>query len=223
MKGWTSLLAAALLSYSIAASGTGNEGDWLIVPGKRAGPITPRTTRADLVRIFGAKNLEDDDIVITDGDREWGTEVFGDQPNISLSILWKDDTPDSHIRTIIFCHTSEPLSTCRWHTADGITFGTSLKTLEKANERKFKLSGFDWGYGGLITSWEGGRLERLNGPCGRITIRLDPAPGAPSEERSRLLEQVEDDVEFWSSDAPMQSLNPIIDHMSMSFQNCGSP
>ena len=211
------VLAAACILAIIAGA---ESNDWLIIPGQRVGPITVRTTHADLVRIFGAKNVQDDEIATTDGGSEWGTRVFGDQPNLSLAILWKDDTPESHIRGIIFCHASEPLTACRWHTQDGVTFGTSLKMLEKENERKFKLNGFDWGYGGLITSWEGGRLAHLMGTCGRMTIRLDPAPGPPSDDRSRLLEQVEDDAEFWSSDPAMQALNPTVDFMSISFQSC---
>ena len=212
-----------ILAFAFAITISAESGDWLIIPGKRVGPITAATTRADLVRIFGAKNVQDDEIVATDGGREWGTTVFGDQPSISLSILWKDDSPDAHSRWILFCRSSEPQNTCRWHTPDGITFGTSLKTLEKINERKFKLNGFDWGYGGSITSWNGGRLEILSAGCGSVTIRLDPPPGAPSEERTRLLEQVEGDTEFWSSDAAMQALNPVVDYLSISFQHCDKP
>jgi len=197
-----------------------NVNDWLIVPGKRAGPITPRTTRADLVRFFGAKNVEDGEIVGSDGGRQSGTIVFGDQPDASLGVLWLDDTPDAHIRSIVFCHGSELAEKCRWHTEEGVSFGTDLKNLERLNGRKFKLNGFDWGYGGLITSWEGGRLEHFGIACGRVTLRLDPTPAPPSEERSSFIEQVEDSDEFWSSDGPMQGLNPAVDHLTMSFQGC---
>lgn len=213
---WRALLFVPVLAYA-----AGETNDWLIVAGKRVGPITPTATRADLTRIFGEKNVREEEILTTDGSQEPATRIFGDQPNDTLAILWQDESPGAHIRRILFCHAMDPLSTCRWHTPEGIAFGTDLKSLEKLNGRKFKLNGFDWGYGGLITSWEGGRLEKLFGACGRLTIRLDPPPGAPSEERSRLLEQVEGDDEFWSSDAAMQALNPVIDFMSISFQNCG--
>lgn len=194
--------------------------DWLIVPGKRAGPITPKTKRADLVRYFGAKSVEDGEIITSDGGREPGTIVFGDQPEASLGILWVDDAPDAGIRSIVFCNGSERAEKCRWHTDEAISFGTDLKTLERLNGRKFKLNGFDWGYGGLVTSWESGRLERLSVACGRVTLRVDPTPGQASDERQSLIEQVEENDEFWSSDAPMQALNPAVDHLSMSFQGC---
>ena len=194
--------------------------DWLIIPGKRVGPITAKTTRADLVRFFGEKNVEDAEIVVSDGGREPGTLVFGGQPDASLAILWADDSPDARVRSLIVCYGSELPEKCRWHTEDAVSFGTTLKTLERLNGRKFKLNGFDWGYGGLVTSWESGRLERFAVPCGRLTLRLDPTPAPASEERSLLIEQLEGDGEFWSSDSPLQSLNPVVDHMSMSFQAC---
>ena len=208
-----------IVSARAAEPGT-NLTDWIIVPGQRAGPITAKTTRADLLRFFGAKNVREADIVSSDGGREAGTIVFGEQPDASLGLLWLDETPDAHVRSIVFCHGSELAEKCRWHTQERVSFGTDLKALERLNGRKFKLNGFDWGYGGLITSWEGGRLERLSAACGRVTLRLDPAPGTPSDERSSLIEQVEDNDEFWSSDGPMQALNPSVDHMSMSFRGC---
>lgn len=214
------VLAICEIPATCATEAGAGLNDWIIVPGKRAGPITPKTTRADLRRFFGAKNVHEADIVGSDGGREPGTIVFGDQPDASLGLLWLDETPDAHVRGIVFCHGSEVAEKCHWHTEERLSFGTDLRTLERFNGRKFKLNGFDWGYGGLITSWEGGRLERLSAACGRVTLRLDPSPGTPSDERSDLIEQVEDNDEFWSSDGPMQALNPSVDHMSMSFRGC---
>jgi hypothetical protein len=212
---------AALLLPLLAAHSGADSNDWLIVPGKRVGPITARTTRADLVRWFGEKNVEDTEIVVSDGGREPGTLVFGSQPDATLGVLWtEEENPDAPVRAIIVCYGSRVPDKCRWHTAEGISFGTDLKTLERLNGRKFKLNGFDWGYGGLVTSWEGARLERLATPCGRVNLRLDPSPGPASDERSDLIEQLEGDGEFWSADAPMQALNPAVDHIGVSFQAC---
>lgn len=217
---WIAAAGLAAAIVGLASRPVADSNDWLIVPGKRAGPITPKTTRADLSRLFGAGNVEDGEIISSDGGREAGTVVFRNQPEAALGILWLDDEADSRIRTIIFCNGSDGTEKCRWHTEDAISFGTDLKTLERLNGRKFKLNGFDWEYGGLITSWEGGRLDRLSVACGRVTVRIDPKPGPPSDARQNLIEQVEEDDEFWSSNAAMQALNPAVDHMSMSFQAC---
>src|ERR1700685_3139849 len=107
--------------------------DWLIVPGKRVGPITPAASRADILRIFGAKNVTEGDIVTSDMGSEVGTEVFGSQPDMSLAILWVSDEPDSRIRRVRFCPSLVLPAKCRWHTAEGIAFGTSVKALERRN------------------------------------------------------------------------------------------
>lgn len=208
------------IAMIFAAEAGATLNDWLIVPGKRAGPITSNTTRADLARFFGAKNVQDGDIVGSDGGHEPGTLVFADEPNASLSVLWKDETPDARVRSVVFCQGSEAAEACRWRTEDRISFGTDLKTLERINGRKFRLHGFDWGYGGLISSWDGGRLERLSAECGRLTLRVDPAAAPASDERSALIAEVEGEDEFWSSDRAMRALNPRVDHIAMSFQGC---
>jgi hypothetical protein len=196
------------------------ENDWLIVPGKRIGPITAAATRADIARIFGAKNLEEDEIQTSDMASEVGTKVFWDQPEIALAIFWMSDAADAHIRRVRVCATQELPGKCRWHTAEGITLGTSLKELERLNGHAFQLNGFDWGFGGLITSWSGGRLQKLAASCGTVNLRVDPPPGNASDERARLLDDLDGDEDFASSHASMQALNPVIDFMSVSFQNC---
>jgi len=196
------------------------ENDWLIVPGKRVGPITAAATRADLVPILGSKNLEDDEIQTSDMATEIGTKVFWGQPDIALAIFWVSDAPDARIRRVRICPNQELPGKCRWHTAEGITLGTSLKELEHLNAHAFQLNGFDWGFGGLVTSWGGGRLEKFAAICGGINLRLDPAPGNASDERARLLDDVEAEEEFASSHGSMQALNPVVDFMSISFQGC---
>ncbi len=194
--------------------------DWLIVPGKRVGPITASATRAEVARIFGVRNVQDDEIQTSDMASEVGTRIFGSQPEISLAIFWISEAADSRIRRIRFCPSQVQPGKCRWHTAEGISLGTSLKELERINGHTFQLNGFDWGFGGLITSWSGGRLEKLTSNCGGLTVRFDPPPGPASDRRAQLMDEVEGDGEFASSDTAMQTLNPVIDFMSFSFQNC---
>ena len=214
------MFAICCLLRALALEGHFERNDWLIVPGKRVGPIAPTTSRADVVKIFGAKNVTEGEIVTSDMGSEAGTEVFGSQPDMSLAILWISDAPDSRIRRIRFCPSVVLPGKCRWHTPEGIALGTSLKELERLNGHHFQVHGFDWGYGGLVTSWSGGRLGKLSSSCGGLTLRLDPPPGPASDERARLMDVVEDDEDFPSSHSAMQGLNPVIDFMSMSLQNC---
>lgn len=214
----TTLLVLA--SSGLAALVWADDNDWLIVPGKRVGPITPSSTRADLVKMFGASNVQDREVLRTDLGTESGTLVYGNHSDQALAIFWKTEDADSRIRRIRFCPDVDLPARCRWHTAEGITLGTTLKELEQLNARPFQLNGFDWGFGGLITSWNGGRLEKMSNSCGGITLRLDPAPGPDSDERARLLDVVEGDDDFSSTHGAMQGLNPVVDFVSMSLQNC---
>lgn len=196
------------------------ENDWLIVPGKRVGPITPAATRADIVRVFGSKNVADDEIQTSDMANEIGTKVFWSQPDVALAIFWTSDAADARIRRVRVCPNQELPGKCRWHTAEGITLGINLKDLERLNGHAFQLNGFDWGFGGLITSWGGGRLEKFMASCGTMNLRLDPAPGNASDQRARLLDDLEGDEDFPSSHGSMQALNPVVDFISISFQGC---
>ncbi len=73
---WAICVAAvALLAmYGLPAA---PENDWVIVPGKRVGPITAKTIHADLVRVFGAKNVVDEEVVAGDAGAEAGTHRVG--------------------------------------------------------------------------------------------------------------------------------------------------
>ena len=87
-------------SSALFASSGVQENDWVIVPGKRVGPITPAATRADLVRLFGGSQVSDSEILKTDFGTETGTIVFAERPELSLATFWKTEVPDSRIRRI---------------------------------------------------------------------------------------------------------------------------
>ncbi len=84
-------LGATLFLVSSLLLCAGN--DWLIVPGKRVGPITRSTTRADLVRLFGAANVIDGDVTIGDEDSRQGAILYPPNPADSFSIQWTDSKP----------------------------------------------------------------------------------------------------------------------------------
>ena len=79
---------AALLAIDGAAQSAPDP--WLILADGTAGTINSKTTRADLVRSFGAANVMDRDVDIGEGETEPGTVVFSKEPERSIDILWKD-------------------------------------------------------------------------------------------------------------------------------------
>lgn len=154
----------------------------LVVPGQSVGPITAKTTRADLVKAFGAANVKDARIHLGEGETTPGVIVYPKDPKRRLEITWVKSRRVGDIR---FSGRSSV-----WHTADGITLGTTLAQLQKLNGVPFKFTGFGWDYGGTVLSWEKGKLETS---LKDVWLTLDPISEGPYEG-------VTGDGEFLSSD-----------------------
>jgi hypothetical protein len=220
------LLLFIILNVFAAGSLAETANDWFIVPGVRVGPITPGTTRSDLVRMFGAKNVVDDDVEVSDARPEPGTILFRERPEDSIAILWVEGEAGRQISSLIFCISQLPnvqiQKTCHWHTQNRITFGTTLKQLERMNGKPFHLLGFAWDYGGTMMSWDSGALEKsLTHSCGGLRLRANPDFGdKPSPAQIALMDQVSGDRSFSSAHPTMQSLNPKVDWISMGFAGC---
>lgn len=155
--------------------------DWTFDPAGLIGGITPSSKQEDIVKIFGAENVETIDLPIGEGMTVPGTRVYGKTAN-ELLIEWKENEPTPARITI-----SRPGT--QWKTSDGITLGTSLEELEKINGHSFKLTGFRWDYPGRTVSWEGGKLPA------QLQLDLEVAKEVPEAE----LQQVTGDTEFDSS------------------------
>jgi hypothetical protein len=207
---------------------------WLVVPDKSVGPITPKTTPPDLVRIFGAGNVKEE-MVGPGGDAEAepATVVNGKSPETSLVIFWdKLDKvghhPDAaaHPAFISLCHANNlPAKKCKWHLAGGIAVGTSLRELEDLNGSSFTLAGFGWDYEGVVTDWKGGKLDSLLKGCGGVGLALQPGGevGVPGSDTAKWHEQVSGDHEFPSNLPAMQALNPVVFSINVKFdtaRNC---
>lgn len=184
-----------------------------VAPEFRVGPITARTTRADLNRLFGEASVKDDIVYVGEGETAPGTFVNQDDPARVLAILWRD-SPSPKIPSSVRICDQYRASACRWRTASGITYGTTLKELERLNRRPFRLMGFAWDYEGTVVSWQGGWLEKEARVCGRLMLRLRPDPLVVQSQEWR---QVGGDSEFSSGHPAMQKLNPRVYDMLVDF------
>jgi hypothetical protein len=176
---------------------------WLILAGGEKGAINPNTTRKDLVRMYGAANVVDDEVEVGEGEMETVTTVFPKDPKRSIEIMWKDSdkktVPDS--LTIRGCAS-------RWKTAHNISLGMPLKQLEGLNGRPFHLSGFGWDYGGSVLSWSDGTLApELSGARGHVILRLTCSGNSVTKEEGS---KVAPDGDFSSQDPIMQKMNPTV-------------
>ncbi len=185
-------------------------GDSLLVPGVRVGPVTAATTRADLERLFPNQPVQDDEIELEEGILQPATYINRGQPSRALAIVWDSKGPGGHPKRIFICQGLRR-GTCEWHTPDGISFGTRLNKLEAMNGKPFVVSGFGFGYGGNVLSWEGGRLAALD--CGgKLVLTLDGEHSGPAhyavEMTPEELHAVRGDRPIPSSTPAMQKLDP---------------
>ena len=189
------------------------QNDWEIVPGGRVGPITAHTSIQDLRNAFGAENVEGAEIHIGEGDYVPGTIVYPHEPEKRLEILWK---VHEQVPAEIRMDGDRSL----WKTKQGLTLGSSLKDIERLNEKPFWFAGYDpgWDYGGTIFDCNGGALKELG--C------RDPAePDKGVQGRKLLLRlsgpsysAVPDAVgvdDFLSDNPVMQKLNPTVSEMEV--------
>lgn len=141
------------------------DNDFIIVPGTRVGPIQADSDQAGIRAMFGQQNVREANIYVGEGFERPGLLVYpGSQDEVE--VLWVEGG-DPQRPELVFIRQDGS----QWRTESGVSIGTTLEELQQLNGKPFKLSGFDWDYGGTITDWNGGKLEgltlRLNYPDGK--------------------------------------------------------
>jgi hypothetical protein len=157
-----------------------------IIPGQRVGEVTAKTTRNDLVRIYGASRLSDRIIQGPEGiGRFHTTRVnLGER---SFTVVWSNAKKDVPLDVREFG--------TAWKTPEGIGVGSSLAELQK-QIGEFQLLGLDWDYGGTVL-FEKTKLAKYNG---RLILRVAAAPNAA--------DRYPNDYRAVSGDRTLSSNNP---------------
>jgi hypothetical protein len=125
--------------------------DRLLVPGKKAGAITVSTSEEDLVKRFGLDQVGRGEVLTSGQQKEACTVLFPDS-NDELRITWKDESR-KRVKAI---YLDRPRS--NWRTAQGLSVGLKLTELAKINEAPLSFFGFNWEYGGTVSTWKNGTL-----------------------------------------------------------------
>lgn len=149
----------AALVLAALASPTPDSPDFLIVPGSRVGTITSKCTIADVARAYGETNVR--------LKREGGVialVLFPDDSTRRIEVAFADTVNLRYPKSVTI-RGSESV----WHTAEGVTLGTTVDQLQKLNAKPFEFNGFGWDYGGQVVNWHGGAMARDSS----IAIRLD--------------------------------------------------
>lgn len=141
-----------------------------VVLGERVGPVTVRSTATELAEKLGAENVVTEDVYIGEGQSETATILYPGSRK-EMTVFWFDLDTLSNPSMVRISRPGSP-----WVSPGGLTIGSTIKDLHEANGGTFKLYGFDWDYGGQISSWNDGELEKDH-PLGRLflgTMSYDP-------------------------------------------------
>lgn len=95
---------------------------WTIVPGVRVGPITNRTSEAEIRALYGAEKVRRQSIPGEEGEIFPGTVVYPDDPEKAFIIRWRDPYFRNLPESVIFRG-----SRSAWKTDKGLTLGLTLK------------------------------------------------------------------------------------------------
>jgi hypothetical protein len=128
--------------------------DTTIVPGKRVGVITPKTTYNDLVKIFGKQRLTPKKVYGAEGQVVFPGTVITLGRKRSLTVAWKDAKKLQPLHIII----NDPA----WKTTSGIGIGTSLAKLRQILG-EFKITGLYWDYGNHVVGLSPAMQARYTG------------------------------------------------------------
>lgn len=143
-----------LILFAITGCSKKTEGN--VVPGKRVGPVTADISEGSLIEKVGEENIRRKQIPAGEGEFENGHVIY-EKSSDEMEILWSGQY-EKPVTTVILRSKDS-----KWKTAEGITVGMSLEELVKINGKPVTFLGFDWDYGGYITSFNGGALEKYKG------------------------------------------------------------
>ncbi|MDF5691055.1 hypothetical protein [Aquirufa aurantiipilula] len=99
-----------------------------------------------------------------------------------------------------------------WKTNSGLYLGLKVLDVEKLNQKNFTISGFNWVNGGMVVSWEGGKLGGDN-----LTHVVQFSNSENQHEGLSDMEysQISGEAEFDIRHPLIQKLNPSLDQLAI--------
>ena len=170
--------------------------DTTVVPGVRVGPIKKGVTVGDLQKLFGRNRVTVTELPGPEGTTINGVRLF-ENSDRELEILLDPENPKKAIWDIRVLGKA-------WTFENGLKLGQTLTEVEKVNGMPFKLTGFDWDYGGYA-SFPGGSLD------GKVSVRFDPGEAPVPDELSG-------DQEINTTNKKLRKLNPKVSELTVYFR-----
>lgn len=136
------------------------------------GKINKTTTFKDLEKIFGKINIQDTIGYGAEGiDSFIITRIYSNTPK-EIIINWQQNKLHKAISRIDIYQDNAPY----YYTPDSLKIGSTLEKLLQVNGKKIIFTGTSWDYGGMISSYNGGRLNNS-----KLFFRLASSPSASEQ------------------------------------------
>ncbi len=177
--------------------------DTLIVPGKRVGVVTAKTTRADLVEMFGESKLKDDVVLEDEGTIKVPVTKVNLGENKDFTVAWEEAARKKllYVRDL----------GSAWKTPQGIGVGTSFNELRQ-ELGEFKLTGLGWDYGGFINL----ETTKLSEYQGKLSLRLSADENALQKNQQQY-QAVTGNRELSSTNPNWEPLDMKVAQMTVQF------
>lgn len=128
-------------------------------------PIKDGDTAKTVIERFGPAAVRDE-LDGPEGTTIPGLVLWGDDAGRRIEVLFDEEAPADRIAGWRIAEGSD------WIFA-GLAIGDPLARVVAVNGSPFRFYGFAWDYGGYVTDWRGGALDRPDGGCG-LSVRLSP-------------------------------------------------
>jgi len=162
-------------------------------------------TLESLRKQYGEANVVEGELPGAEGETAQGWIIFPNDADKKL-MIYPDET-NKHPGTLLVDET-----TSKWHFANAIEMGTDAKTLQSLNKKTFLFYGFYWDYGGVITDWNKGELDKNLANGSHLSLHLCP-PEDPKLPENYL----SGDGTFKSDDPMALKFPPVVCQLGLYF------
>lgn len=150
------------------------------------------------------------DIPGAEGITQKGVVLYGNDPRRRVEVFFYDDAL-TEVSTVLIRGDSQ------WSGPKGLHLDSSLAEVETANEKPFKLGGFDWDYGGYVSDFNRGKLAKIKGKC-TFGVRFGiPENGGP------VAESIEGEKTLVSTDPAVIAAKPVVQELSVGWPKAEAP
>lgn len=161
------------------------------------GPFAKSASHANLVKLYGARNVTFENVTRAEGEVVKATVLFAKDPQRRLEIEWHDrKMRRSPSVMTVFGEGNQ------WVGPLGIRNGMAIQEVETLAEKPFRINGFGFDVAGA-GHFEDTRLEKLPGGCS-LGAHFDIEGGLPPEHLKRFIGE----VEIPSNDPDLLTLKP---------------